>query len=104
MRYFKSLDIQEIKPGMIELLNLKQSYSQNEIMDGDIFIIEKELTDIEYYYFQTKYRSKSSHFSTVIKYFEDFENRVNVSFLPRDPKGKEVSLKLSRLNAYPIVY
>jgi ubiquitin carboxyl-terminal hydrolase 7 len=38
---------QEIKPGMIELMKLKLSFSQNEIQDGDVICFQVDLPDKE---------------------------------------------------------
>ena len=47
MRFGRSLSLQEIKPGMIELMKLKQSFAQSEIQDGDIICFQVDLPDKE---------------------------------------------------------
>ncbi len=92
---------EEIRAGMIEPLNLKQNFHVAELVDGDIIIVEYELSEEE---------SKQVAMPTVLKYFEEYENRVLVSFKPRwaeQPEQQqqqgEIQLALSRKQVYPQV-
>ena len=39
--------MQEIKPGMIELMKLKLSFGQSEIQDGDVICFQVDLSEKE---------------------------------------------------------
>jgi hypothetical protein len=41
------LILKEIKPDMIEPLTLTKTYQQSELGDGDIIIVERELSEQE---------------------------------------------------------
>ena len=87
--------LEEIKPGMVEAVDTKLPYVTLELGDGDIIIIEKELSQEE---------AQKARFASAVNYFEEYENRINVTFKPRFPDvhkdAKEIVLALSRKNNY----
>ncbi|EKM55554.1 uncharacterized protein PHACADRAFT_256265 [Phanerochaete carnosa HHB-10118-sp] len=93
---------EEIKPGMIELMKPKLTFTQSEIQDGDIIcfqvdINEKEIHDLE---------NQGLH-SNPTQYYDFLQNRVMIIFRPKfeeaDRDHPEFSLILSKKQNYDIM-
>ncbi|KIP09627.1 hypothetical protein PHLGIDRAFT_86496 [Phlebiopsis gigantea 11061_1 CR5-6] len=90
---------EEIKPGMIELMKPKLTFTQSEIQDGDIIcfqvdISEKEIHDIE---------NQGLH-SNPTQHYDFLQNRVMIIFRPKfeeaDRDHPEFSSVLSKKQNY----
>ncbi|KAJ3479232.1 hypothetical protein NLI96_g9207 [Meripilus lineatus] len=90
---------EEIKPGMIELMKSKLTFTQSEIQDGDIIcfqvdINEKEVHDLE---------NQGLH-SNPAQYYDFLQNRVLITFRPKfeeaDQESPEFNLVLSKKQNY----
>ncbi|CAL1704393.1 unnamed protein product [Somion occarium] len=93
---------EEIKPGMIELMKPKLTFTQSEIQDGDIIcfqvdISEKELHDLE----------NQGLYSNPSQFYDFLQNRVMIVFRPKfeeaDHENPEFSLVLSKKQNYDIM-
>ncbi|KAJ3342286.1 hypothetical protein HDU93_002759 [Gonapodya sp. JEL0774] len=91
---------EEVKPGMIDLLKVKNTFQQSELGDGDILIAMKDLTETELQ------QLPPDTFPDPIQYFEWYTYRTIVQFKPRetDPKPEaplpEFELELSKKTQY----
>ncbi|KAI0763671.1 cysteine proteinase [Irpex lacteus] len=90
---------EEIKPGMIELMKPKFTFTQSEIQDGDIIcfqvdINEKEVHDLE----------AQGLYSNPTQYYDFLQNRVMVVFRPKfeepNHENPDFSLVLSKKQNY----
>jgi len=88
---------EEIKPGMIEAMKPKSTFTQSEIQDGDIIcfqsdITEKEMLDLE----------QQGLSPTPVQLYDFLQNRVLVYFKPRDEEKdkEEFDLVLSKKMNY----
>ncbi|KAF7793175.1 hypothetical protein EIP86_004284 [Pleurotus ostreatoroseus] len=93
---------EEIKPGMIELMKPKLTFTQSEIQDGDIIcfqvdINEKEIGDLE----------NQSLYSNPTQYYDFLQNRVMIVFRPKfeeaDQDHPDFSLVLSKKQNYDVM-
>ncbi|KXS19866.1 cysteine proteinase [Gonapodya prolifera JEL478] len=91
---------EEVKPGMIDQLKLKNTFSQSELGDGDILIAMKDLTDTEVQQFPPDALVDPPH------YFEWYTFKTVVQFKPRevDPKPEaplpEFEIEMSKKTHY----
>ncbi|KAJ2597215.1 ubiquitin-specific protease ubp15 [Coemansia sp. RSA 1721] len=67
---------EEVKPSLIEKMDVKLTFQQAEIQSGDIICFQ--VADS---------RSANGHNNTVPEYFNDVQFRVSVRFVPRPPRG-----------------
>ena len=110
--------VQEIKPGMIELMKPKLSFAQSEIQDGDVICFQVDLPDKEYMtliftHYHTKQfdrihdlESQGLH-SNPAQYYDFLQNRVMIVFKPKfeEPNHDhpEFQLTLSKKQNYDTV-
>ncbi|KAJ3105715.1 hypothetical protein HDU97_007692 [Phlyctochytrium planicorne] len=90
---------EEIKPGMVEVLKPKNSFSSAELGDGDIICYQKDLTP------QEVADLPDPTVAYVPNYFENLQNRLVVLFKPKPRQDKEtnrpdVELVLSKKMVY----
>ncbi|KAG0165848.1 hypothetical protein DFQ28_005241 [Apophysomyces sp. BC1034] len=72
---------EEIKPSMIEEMNLSLTFSQAEIQDGDIICVQKLLTN------QEIIDLEAQEFKATVPEFMDYQiGKINVLFSPKDNK------------------
>ncbi|KAG5440833.1 hypothetical protein PCK2_000132, partial [Pneumocystis canis] len=92
---------EEIKPSMIEVMKLKQTFYQAEIQDGDIICFQKVISEEE----MEKITSNGGYGSAV-EYYDFLLNKINVSFKPRfvdQSITEEFDLILSRKTTYDML-
>jgi ubiquitin carboxyl-terminal hydrolase 7 len=111
---------EEIKPGMVELMNLKFTFMQSEIQDGDIICFQVDLAEQEYvslHMSETVYGTDLAYrihdlesqglYSNPIQYYDFIQNRIMVLFQPKneepDQNNPDFSLVLSKKQNYDIV-
>ncbi|KAJ3352468.1 hypothetical protein HDU91_005994, partial [Kappamyces sp. JEL0680] len=89
---------EEVKPGMIDLVSLDNTFVGAELLDGDILVFQEELLPEE---------TNSMADPTLANapgYFEQLANRVEVPFknrMAKDPEGgEELRLILSKKMTY----
>ncbi|CAO3632410.1 unnamed protein product [Cunninghamella blakesleeana] len=83
---------EEIKPEMVEIMDLEKTFAQSEIQDGDIICIEKELSDEKVDALQ-----KKQFFVTVSDYMNYLYNKREVQFYDLDSNSDMmVDVTLSR--------
>ncbi|ORX89747.1 ubiquitin carboxyl-terminal hydrolase 5 [Basidiobolus meristosporus CBS 931.73] len=91
---------EEIKPGMIEVLNPKSTFQQAEIQDGDILCFQKEAQDKEVQ------ELGPDCLATIPEYFDFIATRIVVLFKPkfkdREPRP-EIELVLGKKMSYDTV-
>ncbi|KAH6918657.1 ubiquitin carboxyl-terminal hydrolase 5 [Coprinopsis sp. MPI-PUGE-AT-0042] len=69
---------EEIKPGMIELMKPKLSFSQSEIQDGDIICFQVDLPEQEVHDLDTQ-----GLYSNPAQFYDFLQNRVMLIFRPK---------------------
>lgn len=69
---------EEIKPTMIEPLRLKTTFSQAEIVDGDIVCIQRLLSESE-----RLALSQTGKYPQVDNYYDFYHNKITIKILPR---------------------
>ncbi|KAG2020400.1 ubiquitin carboxyl-terminal hydrolase 5 [Coprinopsis cinerea AmutBmut pab1-1] len=92
---------EEIKPGMIELMKPKLTFSQSEIQDGDIIcfqvdLSEKEITDLD----------SQGLYSNPVQFYDFLQNRVMLIFRPKHEDGQdnpEFHIILSKKHNYDMM-
>ncbi|KAH9079482.1 ubiquitin carboxyl-terminal hydrolase 5 [Lactarius deliciosus] len=87
-----------IKPGMIELMKSKLTFSQSEIQDGDVICFQVDLSEKEIHDLEIQ-----SLYSNPIQFYDFLQNRVMIIFRPKsdsDSDGPEFSLVLSKKQTY----
>jgi ubiquitin carboxyl-terminal hydrolase 7 len=112
---------EEIKPGMIELMKPKLTFTQSEIQDGDIICFQVDLPEKEcvpagrgracvggadgaHRAYDLEAEGK---YSSPIQYYEFIQNRVKIQFRPKyeevDATNPEFELTLSKKQNYDTV-
>src|SRR5712671_2737439 len=108
---------EEIKPGMIECMKPKLTFSQSEIQDGDVICFQVDLSDKEYVcaklFFVVYLIPARIHdleiqglYSNPIQFYDFLQNRVMIVFRPKsdaDTESPEFSLVLSKKQTYDTV-
>lgn len=111
---------QEIKPGMIELMKPKLTFTQSEIQDGDIICFQVDLSEKEYVFsclsawtsqltasLRVHDLESQGLYSNPMQYYDFLQNRVMVVFRPKfeepDQDHPEFSLVLSKKQNYDVV-
>ena len=93
---------EEIKPGMIEVMKLKQTFAQSEIQDGDIICFQAELSENDMRDYETQ-----GMYATPPQYYDFLQNRVLISFKPKSgettDENPEFDLVLSKKMNYETV-
>lgn len=69
---------EEIKPGMIEPLRFKTTFSQAEIVDGDIVCVQRTVTELE-----RSSLTQLGKFAHADHYYDFCHNKVTVKIIPR---------------------
>ena len=92
----------EIKPGMIELMKPKYTFTQSEIQDGDIICFQVDIPDKEIHDLESQ-----GLYSNPPQFYDFLQNRVMVLFRPKfdepDVDQPEFSLVLSKKQNYDAV-
>ncbi|TFY56142.1 hypothetical protein EVJ58_g7817 [Rhodofomes roseus] len=92
---------EEIKPGMIELMKPKLTFTQSEIQDGDIICFQVDISEKEHDL------ESQGLYSNPMQYYDFLQNRVMVVFRPKfeepDHDHPEFSLILSKKQNYDIM-
>ncbi|KAF9532244.1 hypothetical protein CPB83DRAFT_847503 [Crepidotus variabilis] len=92
---------EEIKPGMIELMKLKMTFSQSEIQDGDVICFQVDLPEKEIHDLEAQ-----GLLSNPAGFYDFLQNRVLIIFKPKfeeaDPES-EFSLVLSKKHTYDVM-
>lgn len=88
---------EEIKPGMIELMKPKYTFTLSEIQDGDIICFQVDISDKEIHDLETQ-----GLYSNPAQFYDFLQNRVMVLFRPKfdDSDDPEFSLVLSKKQNY----
>ncbi|KAF9792792.1 cysteine proteinase [Thelephora terrestris] len=90
---------EEIKPGMIELMKPKYTFTQSEIQDGDIICFQVDISDKEIHDLESQ-----GLYSNPQQFYDFLQNRVMVVFRPKfddpDVEQPEFSLVLSKKQNY----
>ncbi|KAL1944539.1 hypothetical protein VTO73DRAFT_2969 [Trametes versicolor] len=93
---------EEIKPGMIEQMKPKLTFTQSEIQDGDIICFQVELSEKELHDYETQ-----GLYSNPVQYYDFLQNRVMILFKPKfeesDPEHPEFHLTLSKKQNYDVM-
>ncbi|RPD80183.1 cysteine proteinase [Lentinus tigrinus ALCF2SS1-7] len=93
---------EEIKPGMIELMKPKLTFTQSEIQDGDIICFQVDVPEKELHDFETQ-----GLYSNPVQYYDFLQNRVMILFRPKyeeaDAEHPEFHLTLSKKQNYDIM-
>lgn len=92
---------EEIKPSMIEMMKLKQSFYQAEIQDGDIICFQKVISQEE-----IEEIVSDGGYASAIEYYDFLLNKITVSFKPRyvdQDITEEFDLVLSRKTTYDML-
>jgi ubiquitin carboxyl-terminal hydrolase 7 len=108
---------EEIKPGMIELMKPKLTFSQSEIQDGDVICFQVDLSEKEY----ARHTALADSclilarvhdleiqglYSNPIQFYDFLQNRVLIVFRPKfdsDHDAPEFNLVLSKKQTYDTV-
>ncbi len=69
---------EEIKPGMIEQMKPKATFSQSEIQDGDVICFQIELSENDAHDYESQ-----SLYSNPIQFYDFLQNQIKVLFKPR---------------------
>ncbi|CAO3672198.1 unnamed protein product [Umbelopsis vinacea] len=91
---------EEIKPTMIDAMDVRLTFVRAEIQDGDIICIQKHISE------ENALQIRSQHqFPTVPEYLDYLLKRVTVQFKPRygTETGGQFDLTLSRSMLYDVV-
>ncbi|CCF52859.1 hypothetical protein NDA11_006518 [Ustilago hordei] len=92
---------EEIKPGMIEQMKPKATFSQSEIQDGDVICFQIELSEKDAHDYESQ-----SLYSNPIQFYDFLQNQIKVLFKPRfedvDYKA-EFELTLSKKMTYDMM-
>jgi ubiquitin carboxyl-terminal hydrolase 7 len=109
---------EEIKPGMIELMKPKLTFSQSEIQDGDVICFQVDLSEkecvhcikpfVDYLTPPTRIHDLEIQglYSNPIQFYDFLQNRVMIVFRPKsdsDHEAPEFSLVLSKKQTYDMV-
>ncbi|KAF9457164.1 hypothetical protein BDZ94DRAFT_1342402 [Collybia nuda] len=90
---------EEIKPGMIELMKPKLSFSQSEIQDGDVICFQVDLPEKEIHDLESQ-----GLYSNPTQFYDFLQNRVLIIFRPKfedtDHDHPEFKLVLSKKQNY----
>jgi len=89
---------EEIKPGMIEPMKTKLTFSQSDIQDGDVICFQVEPSDKEIHDLEIQ----GLH-SNPVQFYDFLQNRVMIVFRPKsdsDPEAPEFNLVLSKKQTY----
>ncbi|KAG5646658.1 hypothetical protein DXG03_002648 [Asterophora parasitica] len=90
---------EEIKPGMIELMKPKLSFSQSEIQDGDVICFQVDLPEKEIHDLESQ-----GLYSNPGQFYDFLQNRVMIQFRPKyediDHDHPEFPLVLSKKQNY----
>lgn len=90
---------EEIKPGMIELMKPKLSFSQSEIQDGDVICFQVDLPEKEIHDLESQ-----GLYSNPVQFYDFLQNRVMIIFRPKleepDHDHPEFNLVLSKKQNY----
>lgn len=92
---------EEIKPGMIEQMKSKATFSQSEIQDGDIICFQMDIPEKD----AIDYESQSLY-SNPIQFYDFLQNQIKVLFKPKfdDVEYKnEIEVTLSKKMTYDMV-
>ncbi|KTW29759.1 hypothetical protein T552_00966 [Pneumocystis carinii B80] len=92
---------EEIKPTMIEMMKLKQTFYQAEIQDGDIICFQKVISEEE-----VEEIISDGGYGSAIEYYDFMLNKITVSFKPRyldQDVTEEFDLVLSRKTTYDVL-
>ncbi|KAL1922126.1 uncharacterized protein VTP21DRAFT_10768 [Calcarisporiella thermophila] len=84
---------EEIKPGMIEPMKLKQTFHQAEIQDGDIVCFQKKLGERD-----IQDLEKQHLCATAVSYYDYLANRVLVQFRPKFSTNEDDGFELTLSN------
>ncbi|KAF8350768.1 hypothetical protein F5887DRAFT_1210069 [Amanita rubescens] len=93
---------EEIKPGMIELMKPKLSFTQSEIQDGDVVCFQVDLPEKEVHDLESQ-----GLYSNPVQYYDFLQNRVMIIFKPKfeepEQDNPEFKLILSKKQNYDIM-
>ncbi|KAF9236379.1 hypothetical protein BU15DRAFT_50174 [Melanogaster broomeanus] len=93
---------EEIKPGMIEMMQQNLTFAQNDIQDGDVICFQVEHSDKEIKYLETQ-----GLYSNPIQFYDFLRDRVMIICRPKfeepDHDHPEFSLILSKKHNYDIM-
>ncbi|OSC99045.1 cysteine proteinase [Trametes coccinea BRFM310] len=93
---------EEIKPGMIELMKPKLTFTQSEIQDGDIICFQVDMNEKELHDFEAQ-----GMYSNPVQYYDFLQNRVMILFKPKfeetDAEHPEFHLTLSKKQNYDVM-
>ncbi|PSR74161.1 hypothetical protein PHLCEN_2v10117 [Hermanssonia centrifuga] len=93
---------EEIKPGMIEMMKLKLTFTQSEIQDGDIICFQVDINDKEIHDLENQ-----GLYSNPTQYYDFLQNRVMIVFRPKfeeaDQEHPEFTLVLSKKQNYDVM-
>jgi ubiquitin carboxyl-terminal hydrolase 7 len=92
----KILLFEEIKPGMIDLLDVNQTFHEAEIIDGDIICFQEQVP------VETMDQMEDPSLATVPGYFDYIQNCVEVCFYPKEGPKEEVTPKEDHPIKHPI--
>jgi ubiquitin carboxyl-terminal hydrolase 7 len=112
--------MQEIKPGMIELMKPKFTFTQSEIQDGDIICFQVDINEKELVLFcqngdnslmgclcRVHDLDAQGLYSNPTQYYDFLQNRVMIVFRPKfedpDHEHPDFSLILSKKQNYDMV-
>ncbi|KDQ18041.1 hypothetical protein BOTBODRAFT_29357 [Botryobasidium botryosum FD-172 SS1] len=93
---------EEIKPGMIEIMKPKMTFTQSEIQDGDIICFQVELSDKEVHDLDAQ-----GLYSTPVQFYDFMQYRVLITFKPKyeevGRESEEFELVLSKKMNYEMM-
>lgn len=119
-RFLITAYTQEIKPGMIELMKPKLTFTQSEIQDGDIICFQVDISEKEWVHtaivnvpysptYDDRIHDVESQglYSNPSVFYDFLQNRVMIVFKPKfeeaDHENPEFSLTLSKKQNYDAV-
>ncbi|OBZ75098.1 Ubiquitin carboxyl-terminal hydrolase 21 [Grifola frondosa] len=90
---------EEIKPGMIELMKPKLTFTQSEIQDGDIICFQVDMSEKEFHDIDSQ-----GLYSNPTQFYDFLQNRVMIVFKPKyeepDQDHPEFNVVLSKKQNY----
>lgn len=92
---------EEIKPGMIEPLRTKATFSQSEIVDGDIVCAQRIVPETE-----RASLTAAGKFPTAEMYYDFCHNKISIKIIPRFPEAEintKFDITLSRKMTYDTI-
>ncbi|KAI4527549.1 cysteine proteinase [Schizophyllum commune Loenen D] len=93
---------EEIKPGMIELMKPRSTFTQSEIQDGDVICFQVDIPDNE-----IRDLESQGLYSNPMQYYDFLQNRVMVIFRPKyeepDHDHPEFHLVFSKKQNYDVM-